>query len=109
MQILNVESEDDNVMGLFFKNKRNTKNSSDNNITITAQSNSDIKISIDLLMAVIKEMRSDIKSDLREINDQVKRSAKRIDIVEGEVANLKVRMAVVEKVLEHHKESKGKK
>lgn len=96
-------------MGLFFKNKRNTKNSSDNNITITAQSNSDIKISIDLLMAVIKEMRSDIKSDLREINDQVKRSAKRIDIVEGEVANLKVRMAVVEKVLEHHKESKGKK
>lgn len=97
-------------MGLIWKSKRNNKQSADNNITINSQNNNDIKISIDLLMNVIKEMRNDIKGDLKEINEQVKRSAKRIDIVEGEVANLKIRMAVVEKVLEHKNEKdKGKK
>lgn len=96
-------------MGLIWKSKRSNKQSADNNITINSQNNNDIKISIDLLMNVIKEMRGDIKNDLKEINEQVKRSAKRIDIVEGEVSNLKIRMAVVEKVLEGHKESKGKK
>lgn len=97
-------------MGVIWKSKRNNKQSADNNITINSQNNNDIKISIDLLMNVIKEMRNDIKGDLKEINEQVKRSAKRIDIVEGEVANLKIRMAVVEKVLEHKNEKdKGKK
>lgn len=94
-------------MGIFFKSKRSTKNSSDNNITINSQNSSDIKVSLDLMFQFMKEMRSDIKSDMREINEQIKHTARRIDIVEGDVNNLKVRMAVVEKVLDNNK--KGKK
>lgn len=96
-------------MGIFFKSKRTTKNSSDNNITINQATGNDIKTSIDLMFSFIKEMKRDIKADMKEINEQIKHTSKRIDICEGEINNLKIRVNVLEKVVDTQVSKKGKK
>lgn len=93
-------------MGFFFKSKRSTKNSSDNNITITNQNSNDIKTSIDLMFSFIKEMKRDIKADMKEINEEIRRTARRIDNIEGRVSNAEIRIKVIEKTLEGFKRGK---
>lgn len=90
-------------MGIFFKSKRSTKNSSDNNITINQANNNDIKTSIDLMFSFIKEMKRDIKADMKEINEEIRRTAKRIDSIEGRVSNVEIRIKVIENTIEDFK------
>lgn len=83
-------------MGLFFKSKRDNKNSSDNNIKISNTNNDDIKIGLDVMFKFMKEMRDDLKGSLREVSEEIKRTSKRINYIEHDLTDLKVRVAVLE-------------
>lgn len=91
-------------MGLFWKSKRSSKNHSDNNIKISNSNNDDIKIGLDVMFKFMKEMRDDLKGSMREINEEIKRTSKRINYIENDITDLKVRVAV----LENDKNKKGK-
>lgn len=93
-------------MGIFFKSKRSTKNSSDNNITINQQTGIDIQNSIKMMFDFIKDMKTDLKTDMREINEQIKHTSRRIDNIEGKVNNIEIRVNVLENLIE---KKKGKK
>lgn len=92
-------------MGIFFKSKRSVKNSSDNNIKISNSNNDDIKIGLDVMFKFMKEMRDDLKGSLREVSEEIKRTSKRINYIEHDLTDLKVRVAV----LENDNEKKGSK
>ena len=92
-------------MGIFFKSKRSAKNSSDNNIKISNSNNDDIKIGLDVMFKFMKEMRDDLKGSLREVSEEIKRTSKRINYIEHDLTDLKVRVAV----LENDKNKKGSK
>ena len=92
-------------MGIFFKSKRSSKNSSDNNIKISNSNNDDIKIGLDVMFKFMKEMRDDLKGSLREVSEEIKRTSKRINYIEHDLTDLKVRVAV----LENDKNKKGSK
>lgn len=83
-------------MGIFFKSKRAAKNSSDNNIKISNTNNDDIKIGLDVMFKFMKEMRDDLKGSLREVSEEIKRTSKRINYIEHDLTDLKVRVAVLE-------------
>ena len=83
-------------MGIFFKSKRSNKNSSDNNIKISNANNDDIKIGLDVMFKFMKEMRDDLKGSLREVSEEIKRTSKRINYIEHDLTDLKVRVAVLE-------------
>lgn len=83
-------------MGIFFKSKRSSKNSSDNNIKISNTNNDDIKIGLDVMFKFMKEMRDDLKGSLREVSEEIKRTSKRINYIEHDLTDLKVRVAVLE-------------
>ena len=83
-------------MGIFFKSKRSAKNSSDNNIKISNSNNDDIKIGLDVMFKFMKEMRDDLKGSLREVSEEIKRTSKRINYIEHDLTDLKVRVAVLE-------------
>ena len=83
-------------MGIFFKSKRAAKNSSDNNIKISNANNDDIKIGLDVMFKFMKEMRDDLKGSLREVSEEIKRTSKRINYIEHDLTDLKVRVAVLE-------------
>lgn len=83
-------------MGIFFKSKRSNKNSSDNNIKISNTNNDDIKIGLDVMFKFMKEMRDDLKGSLREVSEEIKRTSKRINYIEQDITDLKVRVAVLE-------------
>lgn len=80
-------------MGLFFKNKRNVKNSSDNNITINQQHSIDIQKGIELMFDFMKDMKKELKADMREINQQIKYTSQRLDSVQ-------IKVDVLEKINE---------
>lgn len=90
-------------MGIFFKSKRSAKNHSDNNIKITQTSATDIKVGIDIIFQFMKEMRDDLKETMRDIGEEVKRTTKRINYIENELNELKVRLAVLENSINHKK------
>ena len=90
-------------MGIFFKSKRSSKNSSDNNIKISNSNNDDIKIGLDVMFKFMKEMRDDLKETMRDIGEEVKRTTKRINYIENELNELKVRLAVLENNINHKK------
>ena len=92
-------------MGIFFKSKRTNKNSSDNNIKISSSNSDDIKIGLDVMFKFMKEMRDDLKGSLREVSEEIKRTSKRINYIEHDLTDLKVRVAV----LENDKNKKGSK
>ena len=83
-------------MGIFFKSKRSNKNSSDNNIKISNANSDDIKIGLDVMFKFMKEMRDDLKGSLREVSEEIKRTSKRINYIEQDLTDLKVRVAVLE-------------
>ena len=83
-------------MGIFFKSKRSNKNSSDNHIKISNTNNDDIKIGLDVMFKFMKEMRDDLKGSLREVSEEIKRTSKRINYIEHDLTDLKVRVAVLE-------------
>ena len=89
-------------MGIFFKSKRAAKNHSDNNIKITQANATDIKVGIDIIFQFMKEMRDDLKGTLREVSEEVKRTSKRINYIEQDVNDLKVRLAVLENIVNTH-------
>ena len=90
-------------MGIFFKSKRSAKNHADNNIKISNSNNDDIKIGLDVLFKFMKEMRDDLKETMRDIGEEVKRTTKRINYIENELNELKVRLAVLENNINHKK------
>ena len=92
-------------MGIFFKSKRSNKNHGDNNIKISNSNNDDIKIGLDVMFKFMKEMRDDLKGSLREVSEEIKRTSKRINYIEHDLTDLKVRVAV----LENDKNKKGSK
>ena len=92
-------------MGIFFKSKRSNKNHGDNNIKISNTNNDDIKIGLDVMFKFMKEMRDDLKGSLREVSEEIKRTSKRINYIEHDLTDLKVRVAV----LENDKNKKGSK
>ena len=83
-------------MGIFFKSKRSSKNSNDNNIKITQANATDIKVGIDIIFQFMKEMRDDLKVSLIEVSEEIKRTSKRINYIEHDLTDLKVRVAVLE-------------
>ena len=83
-------------MGIFFKSKRSSKNSSDNNIKISNSSGDDIRVGLDVMFKFMKEMRDDLKGSLREVSEEIKRTSKRINYIEHDLTDLKVRVAVLE-------------
>ena len=83
-------------MGIFFKSKRAAKNHADNNIKISNSNNDDIKIGLDVMFKFMKEMRDDLKGSLREVSEEIKRTSKRINYIEHDLTDLKVRVAVLE-------------
>ena len=83
-------------MGIFFKSKRSAKNSSDNNIKISNSSGDDIRVGLDVMFKFMKEMRDDLKGSLREVSEEIKRTSKRINYIEHDLTDLKVRVAVLE-------------
>lgn len=83
-------------MGIFFKSKRAAKNHADNNIKISNTNNDDIKIGLDVMFKFMKEMRDDLKGSLREVSEEIKRTSKRINYIEHDLTDLKVRVAVLE-------------
>ena len=91
-------------MGLFWKSKRDSKNHSDNNIKISTSNGDDIKIGLDMMFKFMKEMRDDLKGSLREVSEEIKRTSKRINYIEHDLTDLKVRVAVLEN--EHIKKEK---
>lgn len=80
-------------MGFFWKNKRNVKNSSDNNITINQQHSIDIQKGIELMFDFMKDMKKELKADMREINQQIKYTSQRLDSVQ-------IKVDVLEKINE---------
>ena len=90
-------------MGIFFKSKRAAKNHSDNNIKISNSSGDDIRVGLDVMFKFMKEMRDDLKGSLREVSEEIKRTSKRINYIEHDLTDLKVRVAV----LENDKNKKG--
>ena len=90
-------------MGIFFKSKRAAKNHSDNNIKITQANATDIKVGSDIIFQFMKEMRDDLKETMRDIGEEVKRTTKRINYIENELNELKVRLAVLENSINHKK------
>ena len=92
-------------MGIFFKSKRSNKNHGDNNIKISNTNNDDIKIGLDVMFKFMKEMRDDLKGSLREVSEEIKRTSKRINYIEHDLTDLKVRVAVIE----NDKNKKGSK
>ena len=92
-------------MGIFFNCKRSAKNHADNNIKISNSNNDDIKIGLDVMFKFMKEMRDDLKGSLREVSEEIKRTSKRINYIEHDLTDLKVRVAV----LENDKNKKGSK
>ena len=90
-------------MGIFFKSKRAAKNHSDNNIKITQANATDIKVGIDVIFKFMKEMRDDLKETMRDIGEEVKRTTKRINYIENELNELKVRLAVLENTINNKK------
>ena len=95
-------------MGLFFKSKRDNKNSSDNNITVNQADGTSNQTMLNLMYNFLKDMRAEIKADMKEINEQVRRTGKRIDLVEAEVNELKIRITVIEKMFANHEKQEGK-
>ena len=87
-------------MGLFFKSKRATRNTADNNITVNNTNNNDIKAGLEMMFNFIKDMRSEIREDMGEIDKQIRRTGKRIDLVEAEVNDLRIKVAVLDKTIE---------
>ena len=83
-------------MGIFFKSKRSNKNSSDNNIKISNTSGDDIRVGLDVMFKFMKEMRDDLKGSLKEVSEEIKRTSKRINYIEHDLTDLKVRVAVLE-------------
>lgn len=83
-------------MGIFFKSKRAVKNHADNNIKISNSNSDDIKIGLDVMFKFMKEMRDDLKGSLREVSEEIKRTSKRINYIEHDLTDLKVRVAVLE-------------
>ena len=96
-------------MGLFFKSKRDNKNSSDNNITVNQADATSNQTMLNLMYNFLKDMRAEIKADMKEINEQVRRTGKRIDLVEAEVNELKIRITVIEKMFANHEKQEGNK
>ena len=96
-------------MGLFFKSKRDNKNSSDNNITVNQADGTSNQTMLNLMYNFLKDMRAEIKADMKEINEQVRRTGKRIDLVEAEVNELKIRITVIEKMFANHEKQEGTK
>lgn len=96
-------------MGLFFKSKRDNKNSSDNNITVNQADGTSNQTMLNLMYNFLKDMRAEIKADMKEINEQVRRTGKRIDLVEAEVNELKIRITVIEKMFANHEKQEGNK
>ena len=96
-------------MGLFFKTKRDNKNSSDNNITVNQADGTSNQTMLNLMYNFLKDMRAEIKADMKEINEQVRRTGKRIDLVEAEVNELKIRITVIEKMFANHEKQEGNK
>ena len=83
-------------MGIFFIFYLSNKNSSDNNIEISNSNSDDIKIGLDVMFKFMKEMRDDLKGSLREVSEEIKRTSKRINYIEHDLTDLKVRVAVLE-------------
>lgn len=96
-------------MGIFFKSKRSNKNSSDNNITVNQADGTSNQTMLNLMYNFLKDMRAEIKADMKEINEQVRRTGKRIDLVEAEVNELKIRITVIEKMFANHEKQEGNK
>ena len=96
-------------MGLFFKSKRDNKNSSDNNITVNQADGTSNQTMLNLMYNFLKDMRAEIKADMKEINEQVRRTGKRIDLVEAEVNELKIRITVIEKMFANYEKQEGTK
>ena len=96
-------------MGLFFKSKRDHKNSSDNNITVNQTDGTSNQTMLNLMYNFLKDMRAEIKADMKEINEQVRRTGKRIDLVEAEVNELKIRITVKEKMFANYEKQEGSK
>ena len=96
-------------MGLFFKSKRDNKNSSDNNITVNQADGTSNQTMLNLMYNFLKDMRAEIKADMKEINEQVRRTGKRIDLVEAEVNELKIRITKKKKMFANHEKQEGNK
>ena len=86
-------------MGIFFKSKRATRNTADNNITVNNTNTNDIKAGLEMMFNFIKDMRSEIREDMGEIDKQIRRTGKRIDLVEAEVNDLRIKVAVLDKTI----------
>ena len=87
-------------MGIFFKSKRATRNTADNNITVNNTNTNDIKAGLEMMFNFIKDMRAEIREDMGEIDKQIRRTGKRIDLVEAEVNDLRIKVAVLDKTIE---------
>ena len=87
-------------MGIFFKSKRAARNTADNNITVNNTNTNDIKAGLEMMFNFIKDMRSEIREDMGEIDKQIRRTGKRIDLVEAEVNDLRIKVAVLDKTIE---------
>ena len=87
-------------MGIFFKSKRATRNTADNNITVNNTNTNDIKAGLEMMFNFIKDMRAEIREDMGEIDKQIRRTGKRIDFVEAEVNDLRIKVAVLDKIIE---------
>ena len=87
-------------MRIFFKSKRATRNTADNNITVNNTNTNDIKAGLEMMFNFIKDMRSEIREDMGEIDKQIRRTGKRIDLVEAEVNDLRIKVAVLDKTIE---------
>lgn len=72
-------------MGLFFKSKKNTKNTSDNNITI--QTSTDIMFNIGKDLGEIKSSVEGNNIKLEKINKKLKEHHKRLERLENEKNN----------------------
>ena len=83
-------------MGIFFICIWSDKNHADDNIKIFSTNNDDIKIGLDVMFKFMKEMRDDLKGSLREVSEEIKRTSKRINYIEHDLTDLKVRVAVLE-------------
>ena len=87
-------------MGIFFYSKWATRNTADNNITVNNTNTNDIKAGLEMMFNFIKDMRSEIREDMGEIDKQIRRTGKRIDLVEAEVNDLRIKVAVLDKTIE---------
>ena len=74
-------------MGIFFKNKRNTKNTSDNNITISTST--DIMFNIGKDLGEIKTSIEHNNIKLDKVNKKLKEHNKRIERLENERQGIK--------------------